>query len=181
MKEIINFKLFEFLQQKSELIEKYLNLLQFINPVKTEREVFHMKFKHVERIKDALTGEDNEELLKVIAKVQKCSIEDLMQYTIIDFFGVVNSVRKQVEKINDAEDRLNGQGAVNVKWQMVRGSEQMAIFGVYNTLEYLASGDITKYKQIENMEYAEVFTVLRMKQKAEQLRQEMDNIKLKGI
>lgn len=176
---IENFKIKDFVKQKPELIEQYLTVLNYVKPKPTRKEIFHMKLKHVEFIKENLYSEDDEALIKIIKKVQKVDEKQIMNMTIIEFFGILNSIKKQMSMIQRAEENSLTPSEVNLKWEMVKGSERMAKFGLYNTLESLSGGDILKYKQIMNLNYSEVFTVLMMRKTASDLAAEMDKIKIK--
>lgn len=81
--------------------------------------------------------------------------------------------------IFSAEEARLTPSEVNVKWEMVNGSEKMSKFGIYNTLESLSGHDALKYKKYMNMNYSEVFTILYMRKTAAELQAEMDKIKLK--
>jgi hypothetical protein len=96
---------------------------------------------------------------------------------IIKFFGLVNSIKNQIERIATAEENSLTGGEVDMKWIAVNGAERMKRFGIYNTLERLSNGDRTKYKYFMNLEYSEVFTILLMMKTSEDLQREMNKIK----
>ncbi|MCK5344572.1 MAG: hypothetical protein KAR20_14260 [Candidatus Heimdallarchaeota archaeon] len=176
---IENFKLKEYLLQPPEVIEEYLVALRYLKPRETKREIFNMKLKHVEMIKRVLDSGNDRDLIVVVSKVQKISEEDVIDLSIIEFFGVVASVREQLKVIVTAEE--NGLTPTNTdfKWEAVQGSQRMSKFGIYNTLESLSGGDALKYKAYMNMNYAEVFTILLMRKTASDLQREMSQIKTK--
>lgn len=177
MKTIENFKLIEFFNQDKTLIEEYLVALGYIKPIETEQELFHMKFKHVELVKSAFKSQDNVELIEAVSKVQKVEKEAVLDMRIIKFFGIVNSIKKQLEALLHAESVRLVPDIINPKWEAVNGSEKMSKFGIYNTLEALSGGDILKYKEIMNLEYSEVFTVLYMRKTSAELKEQMNKIK----
>lgn len=179
LKEIQNFKLKEFLNQDPELIQEYLVVLNYLKPVETVKEVFHMKLKHVEHIKQNLYSNEDAELIKIVARVQGLKIEEVFDMEILTFFGVVASVKIQIDNISKAEDNRLSPSSINYKWEAVNGEARMSIFGIYNTLETLASGDILKYKKIMKIPYSEVFTKLLMNKTSSELQKEMDAIKIK--
>lgn len=179
MKEIINFELKEFLKQEPELIESYVLALQFLKPTQTTKEVFHLKLKHVEHIKQNIYSNEDAELIKIVAKVQGLSLEEVFKMKIVEFFGIVASVKKQINTISKAENNRLCPSEINFKWEAVNGDEKMSKFGIYNTLESLSGGDVLKYKRIMNLPYAEVFTALLMKKTATELQKEMEKIKTK--
>lgn len=177
--KITNFKLVDYLNQPSELINEYAVALRYIKPKPTKKEVFHMKLKHVDFIKRNLYSKNDVDLLGIVSRVQKISKSKVLDMEIIDFFGIINSIKEQMNTILSAEETSLTPAEVNVKWEMVNGSERMSIFGIYNTLESLSGRDALKYKKYMNMNYSEVFTILYMRKTAAELAAEMDKIKTK--
>lgn len=177
MKEIINFKLKDFLLQDAELVREYLLALQYLKPAKTKKEVFHLKLKHVEHIKKNLYSNEDSELIKIVARVQGLKVKEVFELKIVEFFRIVASVKQQLDTIAKAEDNRLSPSSINLKWEAVNGDEKMSKFGIYNTLESLSGGDILKYKRIMNLPYSEVFTALLMKKTAQDLQREMEAIK----
>lgn len=179
MKEIFNFKLKEFLKQDPELIREYILALQYLKPVKSKREVFHLKLKHVEFIKQNLYSNEDSELIKIVGIVQKVKIKEVLEMKIVEFFGIVASVKEQLNRIAKAEDNTLSPTEINFKWEAVDGDAKMSKFGIYNTLNSLNGGTILNNKKIMNLPYSEIFTeLLRMKTSSE-LQKEMDAIKTK--
>lgn len=176
--EIENFKLIDFLKQEKELIEKYLLILRYINPKKTKREILKMKLKHVELIKKTLNSGNDKDLIKIVSKVQKITTKEVKNLEIIEFFGLVNSIQKQLITISDAELNALTPSEVDLKYEMVEGSQRMAEFGIYNTLESLSNGNALQYKKYMNMEYAEIFTILLMRKTASDIQREMSQLKM---
>lgn len=179
MKEIINFKLKEFLNQDPELIQEYIVALQYLKPIETVKEVFHLKLKHVEHIKQNLYSNQDSELIKIVARVQGLKLKEVFEMKIVEFFGIISSIKVQIDTIAKAEDNRLSPTEINFKWEAVEGDEKMSKFGIYNTLENLSGGDILKYKKIMNLPYSEVFTTLLMKKTASELQKQMDKIKTK--
>jgi len=173
---ITNYKLIDFLNQQPELISEYSTALSYISPSKTKKDIFHMKLKHVEFIKKNFNTE-GKQLIEVVSRVQRISEDAVLDLSIIDFFGIINSIKEQMERIIKAEESSLTPSKVNVKWEMVNGSEKMAKFGIYNTLENISGGNALEYKKYMNMNYSEVFTILYMRKTAAELAAEMDEIK----
>ena len=175
---IENYTLKEFLKQEKSLIEKYVVALQYMKPIKTNKVVFHLKLKHVEYIKKNLFSNNDAALIKIIKIVQGIKKEDVYNLKIINFFGLVASVKEQVETISRAEENSLTPSEINFKWLAVEGDVKMSKFGIYNTLEALSGGDVLKYKKIMNLKFSEVFTVLLMRKTSSELSKQMDGIKL---
>ena len=180
MKEIINFKLKEFLNQEPELIQEYIVALQYIKPAKTVKEVFHMKLKHVEHIKQNLYSNEDSEMIKIVARVQGLTVKEVFELKIVEFFGVIASVKNQIDTIAKAENNQLSPSEIDFKWLAVEGDEKMSRFGIYNTLESLSGGDILKYKKIMQLPYSEIFTTLLMKKTAFDLQRQQDKLKTKN-
>lgn len=176
---IENFKLKEFLRQKPELIKKYIVALQFMEALPTKKEVFHLKMKHVEFIKENLYSDEDANLIQIIARVEGVKVSKVLNMEIIKFFRLVTSVKEQLTRIQNAERVSLSPSEDNIKWIAVDGDAKMSKFGIYNTLEKLSKGDILKHKAILNLKYSEVFTVLYMKKTMSELQTEMDRIKTK--
>ena len=177
--KIENFKLIDFMNQTPELVQEYLVALRYLKPRQTAREIFSMKLKEVEMIKRTLNSGEDRDLIVIVSKVQKLSEEAVLDLPIIEFFGIVASIREQMKVILQAEENGLTPSRVDMKWEAVNGSEKMAKFGIYNTLESLSGGDATKYEFFMNMQYSEVFTILLMRKTASDLQHEMNQIKTK--
>lgn len=176
---IENFKLIEYLNQPPELVEKYLIALRYIKPIETKQEIHNMSLRNVELIKTTIDSGNDLDLIEIISKVQNCKKEEILDLKIIEFFGLLNSVRKQLEKILAAEENALTPSEVNVKFEMVDGAKRMSKFGIYNTLESLSGGDALKYEAYMNMTYSEVFTILLMRKTASDIQNEMNKLKTK--
>lgn len=177
---IENFTLKEFLKQEVSLIQEYVVALQYAPQVQTKKEVFHLKLKHVEYIKKNIFASNDEGLVKIIKIVQGIKKAEVYNLTIIEFFGLIASVKEQIEKISHAEAARLTSSEINFKWLAVDGDAKMSKFGIYNTLEALSNGDATKYKYFHNLEYSEVFTILFMRKTASELSKQMETIKVKS-
>jgi len=74
-------------------------------------------------------------------------IEDV---SFITFFSVVKNLIQQFEKIIEEEKKLNIKPTGK---QIQAGIKMFAQLGEMNTIDILASGDPTKYKEVEKLEY----------------------------
>lgn len=174
--EITNYKLSEFLKQDRELIEEYVTALSYLKPITTKRKVFHMKFKHVEFIKRNLYENNDNNLIKIMKKVQKCTDKEILDLKILEFFGLLNSIKEQIEQITHAE-QVSIVPVVNVKWEIVEGSKRLQKFGVLNVLDRLTNKQPHLYKKYENMKYSLIFALLTKWNLEERLAKEMEGIK----
>lgn len=177
--KIENFKLIDFFNQKPELISEYLVVMKFIKPKETRKPIFEMKLKKVELIKRCLSSGSDRDLINMISKVEKITEENVLDLSIIDFFGLINSVKNQIEMISKAEENGLSSSVLDVKWIAVNGAERMSKFGIYNTLDRLTNKKPHLYKKYMNMIYSEIFMVLLKWKEEEDLNREMDSIKTK--
>ncbi|WP_339875200.1 hypothetical protein [Olleya marilimosa] len=179
MEQITNYKLKDFFKQDITLIQDYINILQHLEPVPTKNEVFHLKLKEVEFIKNNLSNDDDEALFEILAMVQGVKESQILNTGIIEIFGLINSVKEQLERIQKAEASSLVSDNTNIKWETVNGSERMAKFGIYNTLDALSDGDILKWDAILELKFSDVFMKLLLNKTKNDLESEMNNIKTK--
>lgn len=179
MDSIKNYRFRDFIKLDYQTITDYRVLLEHIPEVKTKRELFYMKLKHVEFIKTHLYDGEIESMVKIISKVQKIPKEDVYEIKIVELYGLINNLKSQLERILRGEETALRSKVPNMKWEAVGGSEKLQKFGIYNTLDKLSGGDITKYKEIMEISYADIFTKLYLDNTVEELQYEMNQIKLK--
>ncbi|WP_048331019.1 hypothetical protein [Bizionia psychrotolerans] len=175
--EIKNFELGEFFKQSPELITDYVEILKHVQPIQTKNEIFHLKLKDVEFIKEHLMSNSDEEILDIISKVQGLKPKEVMKIKIVEFFGLMNSIKEQIIQINKAEASSLVSDHVNFKWEAVNGSERLQKFGIYNTLDSLSDGDILKWNAIMELPYSDVFMKLLINKTQSDLSYEMNQIK----
>ena len=177
MGDIINYSLREFYEQDAKTVQEYIALLSFLEPVETARELFYMKLKDVQQVKDLMQNGTLDDLRQIVQLVQKLKKEEMFNMKIVEFFSLSASIKKQIQTIDRAEaSSLTGK-SYNSKWEMVKGGERMAKFGIYNTLDKLSQGKLWKYNAILDMVYADVFTKLLMDTVSADLDYEMSQIK----
>lgn len=177
--DIINYKLKSFLKKSRKLIEEYVLVLKYVRPKETNNEIIHMKLKDVEFFKKNIYSNSDKALIKIISMVQNIPEKKVFDYKIVDFFGYVNSVKSQLEVISRAEEN-SLTSEPNVKWELVNGAEEMAKFGIYNTLENLSNGNALEYEKYEEMKYSKIFVILHMRNTMNALQRQMEKIKLKN-
>lgn len=173
---IENFKLFDFLHKPDDLQVEYTKLLMCINPVDTKRALMDLKLKQVERIKLSKLS-DMELIIKTISKLQRTDINSVLEMRITDFFPLLVSLKNELEVLVRAESQLVP-SVPNLKWEIVNGSKRIAKFGIYNTLIPLSKQLGVTMKEVNNMKYSEVFTVLYSNKVNQDLQREMNEIKL---
>lgn len=176
MKSIKNYSLKEFLQQDADLINSYLLYLKYLTPIPTKEELFHTAtLKQIDDLKTTQL-KDFEILITVLACLQKTTVEEIYKLKILEFYPLLLSLTSQFETILEQEKALIPKHT-NKKWEQVGGSKIMSKYGIYNTLDSLAKGDILKWKSIYELPYSEVFTKLLMEKDISDLQHEMTLIK----
>ena len=174
---IKNYTLKEFSSQPQDIIEEYSNLLRFSTVIDTKNEIFKMKLRDVDFIKSSLGSGDDAVLFDIIALVQGIKLVEVLKIRVVEFFGLLASITEQVERIITTESKVLTPANDNAKWELVEGGKKMAKFGIYNTLDSLSGGDITKYEQILDMPYDDIFTIMYMRTVRGDLDQEMQTLK----
>lgn len=151
-------------------------LLTYTKPIETKKDLFELKLKHVEELKDE--GETNFEIfVKTIARMEGVKPKNIWKMRITEFFGKINYLKEKLKQLIDAEKSLSPQHT-DLKWEAVEGSKRMAKFGIYNVLIPLAKQLNTTIEGVFNMEYGEVFTVRYYNAAMSDLHKEMEGIKL---
>ncbi|MEE1963551.1 hypothetical protein V1387_12710 [Allomuricauda taeanensis] len=169
---IKNYRLGQFLRQPQDTIDEYTYILRHLKPIDTKTPLMQLPLIEVDNIKTNLEAD----LLKIVATVQDTTEKQVLKMKILDFFGVVNSIRNQIETIIRAEQKLQSQYP-DPKWEMVGGSEKMARFGIYNTTIALAEQFNTSPQEIEQWQYGHVFTILLHNVTRHDLQHQMSKIK----
>jgi len=175
--EIKNYRLIKFLNLPEEEIIKTSAILRLLNPTPTKKRIEEFTLGEVEDMKDAFNTADYREIIHTIAMLEGVKDRKVLGFKIVKFFGLYNSVCEQIEKLYKRESDFLSPRHVDKKWEQIRGSERLAKFGIFNTLDRLADGDATKYDYFLNMKYSKIFTILYMKNVQDTLNSEMLKIK----
>ncbi len=173
--ELKNYKLKDFIKQDEDLVYEYTAHLKHLPTSPKIKRLFSKTLGEVEEIKTSYTNGLGG-LVKSIGILQGIKENQVMNLNIKDFYGLVNGLNEQIEKLYMAEQSLQSRHE-NVKWIAVGGGKKMAKYGIYNTLDQLADGDILKFRQILELPYEDVFTKLKMDIEKADLQLDMDSIK----
>lgn len=162
------------------ILSRYGAMAEFMPKLKTKRDLFSMTLREVDQVKTILSSEDTteEEIFSLVELFQGIKAGKAKYLDFQRFYGYLNHIREQVRLLYEREDAIFNTGEIDKKWMAVNGSERMGVYGIYNTLDELSNGDITKYDAIMDMEYSEIFTILAMRRTKTQLQKEMHNLKL---
>lgn len=167
---ITNYSFEEFLileENEREFLVGYLELLEPIQAFDFDDQLIFLKelsslsFGEVNNVRDYLNYPTPESLAEIVNLITGLSMEQAFQIPIIEFYSIINTVNAEANVLATMEsNELSGD--IDADWIMADGSQKMSKFGVLNTIDALANGDITKWELIENLPYWTVITKLRM-------------------
>ena len=171
--EIQDFTFREFVGQDPSLISQYMQILEYLEPIPTKRELFHRSFGTVDFIRQNLGTNNLWELVEIMVMMGE---KDPLSLPITVFYPKLWSIKKQLKKIIEAEESLMPTYS-DPKAEAVNYGERMKKFGVYNTIDNLAGGNFLDWEKVSRMPYSEVFTKLLMEKERADLQHEMSKIK----
>jgi hypothetical protein len=177
MDEIINYKLKDFLRQPEELVEQYNKLLKNLEPIPTANRIVDLKLKEVEFIKQNINNQD--ELPTIFSYVEGVDEKGLMNMKILTFYGLYNSILKQLEAVLASENTHLVSIHSDYKWEAVEGSKRLSKLGILPMVDNLAGGDILKYEDILELPYMTVFKKLMLDILKSDIQKDMEKIKTK--
>ena len=166
---ITNYTFDEFLLLDVPTATSYISFLEWLEPIQEFdfageiiylKELASLEFGQVNIIREDLSHPTPESLTEVIHLITGLEIENVREIPIIDFYGILNQVKGEAEKLSLIEAELSGEP--DIDFEMVNGPARMSQFGVLNVLDALSGGDLTKYEQIERMPYLLVIAKLKM-------------------
>jgi hypothetical protein len=169
-----NFKLIEFYNQNQELQNEYIHILKYLKPRETKKKLFDMTLDEVTTIK---TSSSDGEIVHCISLMNESTDEEVLDLPIIDFFAYFNFMQQELKNLNEIEKNNLTPTYTNPKWDVVGGNERMQKFGILNTLDMLAGGNILNYKEILKMKYSEIFAILLMRKEKNEIEYEISKLK----
>jgi len=183
MEKIINYKFYEFLQiEDVELIEKYIIILDMLNPLSQIKNPKYNKFKFWQKepkeievksllnlsFGDVTTVRNNfyqptiENIIESIEMVTGVEKKEIIKFTILEVYGIINKIKEDLETIQNMELNELSSEEDDIDLITVNANGRMAKFGVLNTIDAIAKGDLTKWNEVEKLPYLTVFTKLMM-------------------
>ena len=175
MQDIINYKLKDFLNKEASIIESYSRLLKHLDPIPTKNKLQNLSLRQVETIKQGLN--DPEALPEMFEYIEGISIDKFEDLRIIEFYGLLNDIVKQIENLVGMEEQELVSTHTDYKWEAVEGSERLAVMGILPMINDLANNDILKYELILDLPYLTVFNRLRMDRIRGDIEKDMQKIK----
>lgn len=177
MTELTNYTLNEFLQQDEELIKEYSKILRLVEPIPTTNELKNLKLSEVEYVKQNI---DNMGAITTIFQyLEGVDEKQLMKMKIVNFYGLFNSIMKQLEQILALEEEHLVSEHTDFKWEAVEGSKRLGVLGILPMVDNLAGGDILKYDAILEQPYMTVFRKLMLDRIKSDIQKDMEKIKTK--
>ena len=173
--EIKNYKLRDFLEIRGSEIERYTNLLKYLDPTPTKHEIKDLTFREVESIKQIIR--DSDSLPEVFKYMQGIDEEEFLNLKVVEFYGMYNYITKQLENLIHMEERELIPEHSDYKWEAVEGSERLSVMGILPTIDKLAQGNILLYEEILSLPYLTVFNRLRMDKIKGDIEHDMNKIK----
>lgn len=174
----------DFLTLENEIVDDYLPILELLSPVAEVAHPIHqsldkikipnvknLKYGKVVMLKQLLKETTTEAVVEAVAIVTKLPKESVYHFTIIPFYSIVNGIVAQLIEVSNMEQNELQSEDEDIVMIEAQASERMSKFGVLNTIDALAGGDVTKWELIEELPYMVVFSKLMMeKTKADIMR-----------
>lgn len=173
MKEIINYSTREFLKKDPELQTKYLDLIQYLRPMDTKKKIWELKLKDVTYIRDNYSTDNIWTMVRILVLLGE---KDPLSLPILKFFPKYWGIKDQLAYLSTIEEKLRVDEP-DTRAEMVGYGKKMAKFGIYNTLIPLAKKLNLTLKEVNEMEYGEVYTILLYNTTESNLQNEMAKIK----
>lgn len=175
MEKITDYLLKDFLTlENPEIINEYVPILELLSPMPKindpldkdkiiqVKQVRSLMFGEVTNIRNLIKSGGVADIIEAVGLVTKLSIESIYNLTIIPFYSIVNGIHHQVVEIDNMEINELSNDDEDIVIIEAQANERMSRFGVLNTIDSLAGGDITKWSEIEKLPYMVVFTKLMM-------------------
>lgn len=175
--EITNYKLKDFIKLDANTIEETAGVLAHLKPSPTKKELFYCSLTFVDFVKRKLGKGELEPMIEIIKELQELSEAEVMDMTVVDFYGTIKAAGQQLRDLLSLEQTRLESKHGNFKWEAVEGSKRLAPFGLYNTLDNLSKGDITKWELIKNLPYDQIFTKLFMDTVRADIEEDISKIK----
>lgn len=177
MEELTNYQLGSFLKQDADLITQYTAVLKYLEPIPTAKKLQDLTLREVEYIKKNIANDAA--LPEIFKYIEGIDEKQLMKMRITTFYGLYNSLLKQLEGILNAEDTHLTSIHSNYKWEAVEGSKRLSVLGIIPMVDNLAGGDILKYEEILDIPYQTVFKKLMLDTIKGDIQQDIDKLKTK--
>lgn len=172
--EIINYKFADFLSKDIELINDYMIVLNCIKPLPNFKTGIFNKKMHgvnnslteltwgqVNKIKRLSGKRDLESIFEMIATVYDIKSKDVPKMNIIQFYGCVNFISKEIKQIHRVENhryKIIPDKYDDLKEQA--GIEEFEKFGEFPIVDQISGEKPWDYDKVENQPYMTIHTKL---------------------
>lgn len=200
MEEIINYKLKDFfLLTDIKQAEDYLSILSNLNPLKEIKNprfrwyrrkqtkfiripsILEMKFGEVTQIRNSFSSGNIEGIIESVMILTKLKRIEILNFTIVTFYGIISSIKRDLERISNMEFNELSSDEDDINLEIVRAGERMSRYGVLNVFDNLSGGDITKWKEIEQIPFMSVFTKLSLDNTKSAIQKEISELQKKQM
>lgn len=200
MEKIINYKLKDFfLLTDIKQAEDYLSILTNLNPLKEIKNprfrwykrkesqiiripsLLELKFGEVAQIRNSFSIGNIEGIIECVMILTKLNRIEILNFTIVTFYGIISSIKKDLERISNMEFNELSSDDDDINLEIVRASERLARYGIINAFENLSGGDITKWKEIEQIPFMQVFTKLSLDNTKSTIQKEVSELQKKQL
>jgi len=176
MEKITDYRLKDFLALGDEqLVNDYIQVLELLPAVDEVNDPVHPSFgklkicpaknlslAEVITLRNLLNDGSIEAIIEAVSIVTKLPIESVWNFTIVPFYSIINGIVAQLIELGNMEQNELSSEDDDIVMIEAQASERMAKYGILNTIDSLAGGDILKWKEIERLPYMVVFTKLMM-------------------
>lgn len=200
MEKIINYKLKDFLKIKDEqLIEDYLLILDSLRPLKQIinpnynrfnkqpkkldiKAIRELTFGDVINVRNWINEASMESIIEIYQLITGLTKKQILNLGIIQFYGIFSFIKNELEEIGNIEvNELSDEDDFDINIEAVNAKERMSRFGVLNTIDSLANGDILKWEQIQKLPYLTVLSKLIMDNLKNKIQKEISELQKKQL
>lgn len=200
MEKIVNYKLKDFLKIKDEqLIDDYLLILDSLRPLKQIsnpnynlfnkqpkkldiKAIRELTFGDVINVRNWINEASIESIFEVYQLITGLTKKQILNLGIIQFYGIFSFIKNELEEIGNIEvNELSDEDDFDINIEAVNAKQRMSRFGVLNTIDSLANGDILKWEHIQKLPYLTVLSKLIMDNLKNKIQKEISELQKKQL
>lgn len=123
----------------------------------TYKNIEKFSFKDADYIRRLMNDSDFKSTLEVFSMCYNIPTDKIYKIKFSYFISCLKNIYLNIERISKDEEKLSFLTPRKVEMALKQSkSEVMNQFGIYNQIDSLTKGDITKFEEVENMEYGRV-------------------------
>lgn len=158
-------------------VNEWLPFLVIQEPLDDVPNIWYCSLELIDEIKSKLSNASFEVVILLMSKVLKKSEDEVKNMLVVNFFRRLKNIEKQLEELIKMEEFYLKTKHHDKKFEIVKGGKRLMPFGIYNTVDRLAKGDILKWDEVFKLPYIKVFTKLRIDKENNDINYEMTKIK----